>query len=369
MASCMLYFKLIEGFMLLLPQQSAQQKSESDSFAILVYKLKELGIFRNVTANDFGIDFEIELVQQGSVSGRLMKAQVKSRQSLKIDGNGQVAVGGIAQSTLAYWLSVSKHCPVIVFAVDLKTETIFHSEPIYQQAASLLDGTPAEKTVKLSYNICNSGAGLERLRAFALDYGFEAKRLMHQDALLQLDYLVRSMNKWANYNLDKETELRESEKFPWLLRTCRALLGYEPLIVHCAKYGLDFNRFYDIAYWVERSEQLSGIKDALLRYQGTRKHIPFLICRLLQYLQQRRDAMLGAEAFYWLHEDRQYLNMVFEFKGFHANKNSDWRPSYYRQPYLDFVALEERKLEKRLKDYEEAASQRKAKRSDKNTTE
>lgn len=45
-----------------LPTRILQHKAESDSYAILLYKLRNIGIFRNVNESDYGIDFEIEIV-------------------------------------------------------------------------------------------------------------------------------------------------------------------------------------------------------------------------------------------------------------------------------------------------------------------
>lgn len=65
------------------PKQIQQHKNESDSFAIILYKLRDLGIFRNVTSQDYGIDFELELVEDGRVCGHCVKIQVKSSENLK----------------------------------------------------------------------------------------------------------------------------------------------------------------------------------------------------------------------------------------------------------------------------------------------
>lgn len=51
------------------PKRIKQRKNESDSFAIILYKLREIGIFRNVTESDYGIDFEIEVVNGEKVEG------------------------------------------------------------------------------------------------------------------------------------------------------------------------------------------------------------------------------------------------------------------------------------------------------------
>lgn len=91
-----------------LPKRIAQRKAESTSYAILLYKLRHLGIFRNVTDNDYGVDFEIELVKEESVTGNYFKAQVKAADKVKVRKKDLVpTVGGIKQSTLNYWCELS----------------------------------------------------------------------------------------------------------------------------------------------------------------------------------------------------------------------------------------------------------------------
>lgn len=343
----------------LLPQMSVQQKSESDSFAVLVYRLRDLGIFRNVTASDFGIDFEIEMVVKGQVSGRLVKAQVKSKQVIKPDNNNQVTVGGIAQSTLSYWLSVSKHCPVIVFGVDLDSEDIYYSEPIHHQAAALIDGTPASKSVKLRYKLAKDASGAQpllHLQMIASEYGAEAQRLMHEEALMQLGY-IRNAYKWRKNNqLDRNTELFDVERFPWLLRTGRALLGYGPLIKHCDRESIPVERFYDLGFWEQRCAQVTGLNDGLLRYEGTRKHIPFLARLIVRYMRRRRNEMLTEEACYWLEEDPHFLNMIFE----HDLNRGDvrWYPTLYSGAFISFRDAERQEIEERRQLYEQRAKLR-----------
>ena len=55
------------------PKRIKQHKNESDSFAIILYKLREIGIFRNVTESDYGIDFEIEVVNGDKVEGHCLR--------------------------------------------------------------------------------------------------------------------------------------------------------------------------------------------------------------------------------------------------------------------------------------------------------
>src|SRR5258708_19558395 len=84
-----------------MPTRTKQKKAESDSYAIFLYKLRGLGIFRNMTENDYGIDFEIELVAKEAVTGLYFKAQVKSAAPLYIRADGVPTVAGVNQTTLS----------------------------------------------------------------------------------------------------------------------------------------------------------------------------------------------------------------------------------------------------------------------------
>lgn len=59
-------------------------------------------IFRNFTENDYGIDFEIELVSDDQVTGKYIKVQVKTKEDLTINQDNSVSISGIKQSTFTY---------------------------------------------------------------------------------------------------------------------------------------------------------------------------------------------------------------------------------------------------------------------------
>ena len=141
-----------------LPERTKQHKAESDSYAILIYKLRHVGIFRNMTANDYGIDFEIELVKGSAVTGNYFKAQVKAAKGNLAKNDGIPTVGGIKQSTLNYWCELSLRTHVIAYAVDLTKELIYVSQPLFWQATRLLTGDGKTKTIdfyadKLGQNV------------------------------------------------------------------------------------------------------------------------------------------------------------------------------------------------------------------------
>ena len=89
------------------PERIQQHKNEDKSFAIIKKDLIELGVFRDQTSNDYGVDFEIEIENNGRMEGHCLKVQVKSSDDLNIRNDGHATVGGIKQSTLNYWAEIS----------------------------------------------------------------------------------------------------------------------------------------------------------------------------------------------------------------------------------------------------------------------
>lgn len=152
------------------PKRIKQHKNESDSFAIILYKLREIGIFRNVTESDYGIDFEIEVVNGDKVEGHCIKVQVKSSDDLNIREDGVATVGGIKQSSLNYWAEISYNLPVVAIAVDVVSETVFVSDALFWQAISKLDNTLSSKTIE--FGDCHDDKkNITKLRNLAYGYG------------------------------------------------------------------------------------------------------------------------------------------------------------------------------------------------------
>lgn len=152
------------------PKRIKQLKNESDSFAIILYKLREIGIFRNVTESDYGIDFEIEVVNGEKVEGHCIKVQVKSSDYLNIREDGVAVVGGIKQTSLNYWAEISYNLPVVAIAVDLVSEAVFVSDALFWQAIRKLDNTSSSKTIEFG-NCHDDKINVAKLRSLAYGYG------------------------------------------------------------------------------------------------------------------------------------------------------------------------------------------------------
>jgi hypothetical protein len=77
--------------------------------------------------NDFGIDAEIEIVEKNSVTGRILKAQIKGDAEIDWARNGYVLVP-VSVSTYNLWKALP--VPVIALLCDIKREAIYWSLPL-----------------------------------------------------------------------------------------------------------------------------------------------------------------------------------------------------------------------------------------------
>ena len=91
------------------------------SFRIIEEALgKDFILRKQNDSDDYGIDAEIELIQDGHATGKIMKIQVKSYLDLEIRKKDNIpTISGIKQSTLNYWIETSNYAHVVIFGVDL----------------------------------------------------------------------------------------------------------------------------------------------------------------------------------------------------------------------------------------------------------
>lgn len=296
------------------PVRPPQHKAEADSYAILTNKLRELGIFRNVTDNDYGIDFEIELVEGTSVTGKYFKAQVKSSENLRIRKSDNIpTVGGIKQSTLAYWAELSFKTHVILYAVDLKTENIYVSRPVFWQATKLIDGSNKSKTVEFirAFDEIDDKArnSLPILfsKLFANSPTVSDLISSHKTALRNLKQFMGLYVDVFHY--DFHCELHDLDAFKTLLDTCRVLL-WQLDRRKLDLGGHDARHLYSLEYWIRSSGEWATDEVTNLGAQPPVKAlVPILIETLIEL---RKLVFLGK--YYWARKDRTYLRLVYETK-------------------------------------------------------
>ena len=282
------------------PKRIKQHKNESDSLAIIMYKFKELGIFRNVTNSDYGVDFEIEVVNDDRVEGHCIKVQVKASETgLVRKRDGHARVSGIKQTTLSYWAELSYRVPVVGMAVNLKdgSEAVYVSKPLFWQAIRLMDGSERSKTIDFGAK-CDVEKNTCHLRKIAAEYSLR-------------DFLYA--HKWVLSNIKRIFQMYEAAA-----RCDGPLSIYEPelfrsFLEHSHVIFINFSNFqravqFDALFSYERYVYENNGEDPS-NYQVScimKLLLPLLIGALIMY----REEVLGS-TYYWVHKDPSYLKIVY----------------------------------------------------------
>lgn len=286
-----------------LPKRTKQQQSEAHSYAVLVYKLRELGIFRNLTSNDYGIDFELELVHDNKVTARTIKIQVKSAENLKLRADKSPSVGGIKQTTLAYWCELSYRTNVLAYAVDLATETIYVSRELFWQATKAIDGGDSSKSIEfLAAGDDADATALVATLIFALAPSAADHVYAHTMALRKLGDFIELLA--DAYHYDAGTQV-EGTHFRDLLEACRILLWR--IGDDLWKDKKDKRNWSSYEYWERKSERDNW--DGLSCY-AAQPILSTLVPALVNALRDYRERVLEGK-YYWAHRNPQFLKLVY----------------------------------------------------------
>lgn len=288
-----------------LPKRTKQQRSEAHSYAILLYKLRELGIFRNLTENDYGIDFELELVVGERITGRTVKIQVKSAEKLKLRADKTPSVGGIKPSTLRYWCELSFRTNVIAYAVDLETETIYVSHDLFWQASAKLDGGTASKSITFRAAGENGDATAALLTiAHAIEPTIADVVYAHTLALRRLDGFLELLG--DAYQYDAGSPIHEPERFHDLLETSAILLWMAGPALWSDP--ADQQNWTKYEHWERKSEEQGW--DGL-SYHAAQPMLAILVPALVKRLRALKQRVLKGRHF-WSYRNPQYLSLVYE---------------------------------------------------------
>jgi hypothetical protein len=290
-----------------LPTRTKQQKAESESYAILLYKLRRLGIFRNLTENDYGIDFEVELVSNESVTGRYFKAQVKSAENLNVRvSDGVPTVGGIKQSTLAYWCELSHRTHVVAYAVDLANEAIYVSRPLFWQATRLMDGSDASKSIE--FLPVDKRIDQDKLVEFLSVANALSPSV--PDTIYALTIALRYLKQFLElrvdaFHNDPGTELDHPEVLRAFLEVCSILLAWRNDDVPLPKE--DRKSMYSFELWGRKWDPHSTEITCWSALAPMKALLPMLVTRL----QEFRELVL-AGAYYWSFKNPQFLELLHD---------------------------------------------------------
>ncbi len=329
------------------PKRIRQHKSQSDSFAILLYKLKDLGIFRNATENDYGIDFEIEIVVNDRVIGRYLKAQVKSAEEIYIRTDSTPRVSGIKQTTLAYWAELSYRTHVIAFAVDLTSEKIYFTNPIFWQATALIDGSERTKTIeflpssdlsKLAEEAPTSSTTKTLEKEENSITTTLIKRIAFQSSIVDIIYAHKTLLRYIHsifelytdtWHYDPWTAVQKLDIFKTVLECSKILIGDPP------NGGLtdeESENIYNFDYWTK----ITGWSDNEVSNREAKKPLKILFPILLDKIQDYSDRVING-AYYWIHKDITYLKLVHKTKVPSTRTHDEIVNASYERPEFENV--------------------------------
>jgi hypothetical protein len=309
-----------------LPQRISQHKSESDSFAILHYKLKNLGIFRNFTQNDYGIDLEVELLENDNVIGKYFKVQVKSSVDLTHRQDGILTTTGIKQSTLNYWAELSFHSPIIAFAVDVNSEDIYITKPLFWQALSLINNSGKTKTIEYydkNKTPRNTNELINLITKFATQPSIHEQVFAHKQFLDSFERILESYDDCVYSDIGSDITVG-SGAFKTFIHASKVLLHEEIFEPHKELEKLsefyqtnsnfhrlrdfdkwDIKNIFDFQHYLNISNHCEpdiNCKDALMAFN-------VIFPKIGNKLNELRNIILKSED-YWKRRDSEYLDLV-----------------------------------------------------------
>lgn len=291
---------------MILPKRIKQHKAESDSYAILLYKLRDIGIFRNLTDNDYGIDFEIEVVNGEAITGKFLKAQVKSSENLRVRRSDKVpVVGGIKESTLYYWTELSYKTNVIAYAVDIKTEKIYITKPIFWQATRLIDGSGKSKSIEF-IPVEEGHADVAKGLTYAWAIAPNISDIIHYHQLL-LKNIEEYINLYVDvFHYDYHVSVHEPGIFRSFLEMCK-IISWN-MEIDKSTLSEDEQRYLFIyEYWAKQG----GIGYDEIPNYICQKPLKVLMPVVLKCLYHYKKMVLEGK-YYWRHRNTYYLRLVYE---------------------------------------------------------
>lgn len=279
------------------PRRIVQHKNESDSFAIILYKLKSLGIFRNMTEHDYGIDFEIEVVNGDRVEGHCVKVQVKSSDNPNVRVDGYMSVGGIKQSTLYYWAELSYNIPVVGIAVDVKTEDIYVSAPLFWQCVTKIDASDSTKSIEFCPTQ-QPDIQVKNLAYIANTYNLRDFLNAHKWIIRNLKAVFEMYDDASHY--DSFLPFEDPQKVISFLEYAKTFLSFDVNDRNLFPCDMDI---FSWDYYV-RPDNYDEPTNRDISI-GLADIIPCLCGRLKHY----KD-LFDKSAYYWIHKNPEYLRLV-----------------------------------------------------------
>ena len=278
------------------PIRAEAHISEAVSIEVLRECLPARWIFRpQASKDDYGIDAEIELVtSDGQVRGEIAKIQIKGQATVSFNGDGVAAVSGIKQSTLRYWLGLSKAANVILCVTDNHARQAYFA-PVFWEATEGLDGTSSTRSIHFKEaSLLKSDEGPVLFALHTLYRPWDVVRA-HETLLRTMARTLHDFL-WI-YQADAWTIHDTAHVVKDWLRHGRSLFGLLPD---------EEERFFRYDDWCEESER--DWRDSPMRgtfRKAYAKTFPLVFDKMLAISERVQRG-----SYYWSSEAPEYLELV-----------------------------------------------------------
>lgn len=279
------------------PKRPDAHISEDVSIRVFQECMPEKWIFRDQgSRNDYGIDAEVELVRpDGKLRGDIVKVQLKGKANVDFNSDGIASVGGIKQSTLRYWLSLSRYANVIVSVTD-NAEHQTYATPVFWEAVERLDGKDETRSVHFrKESSLKTPVGRAFFAIAALQRPWDTIRA-HEELLRTLPRTLYDFL-WVN-QADAWMTQDNSEVVQRWLRLGRQLLG-----VHLAESDASL---FNFGAWCAESEKTWGDSPMY----GTLSKAYLKTFPLVFEEMSRLSDKVRRGSYFFEREAREYLDLV-----------------------------------------------------------
>lgn len=283
------------------------KQEENISFAIITRKLEKAGLFRIENQCDYGIDADLEIADsKGFSTARRLKLQIKSSQLNHRRSNGHITFGGIKQTTLEYWAETSRRILLVGIFVDLETEEIYVSEPLFWQSTQLIDGKDIAEDDNNSHkrtvdfgSCSNIDKNIAKLKRISELCAIDEFVVSHKWILSKL-YDIMSMYENSSGS-DPFMESEDSGLFS------EFLFHFGKLYDWYCEMQTESNRLNKRYFETEAYQSNYD----MLTYSNIYGALSSLFPKLKNVLDYFRQDILNG-GYYWIDRDPMYLKLVFK---------------------------------------------------------
>lgn len=224
-----------------LPVRSEQHIVGERGLAILKLAIPRHWILRNQAEGDYGIDVEIEISEDGKVTGQIFKAQVRTKTNIRwTQANTYSETFGSGK--LLYWRSMG--LPIVLFLVDESTQKVY-----WESATGAIPADPkVPSSIVVSKANVLSGS-LPKMKDYVLHFSSHSDA---RDLLYQIPFFLSVYRRRQEmYGLDYPGEIDPAGY-------SETSYVYEETKRLRTALGLDNKGFVPWQWWLIRSTTIFG---------------------------------------------------------------------------------------------------------------